>query len=42
MDEEELEKIGSDIAEVDNKKLKLGMLSKEEIDKFMENRPYYI
>lgn len=40
MDEEELlEKAGSDIAEVDNKQLKLGELSEEEINEFMYNGP---
>ena len=40
MDEEELlEKAGSDIAEVDNKKLKLGMMNEEEINEFMFNGP---
>lgn len=40
MDKEELlEKAGSDIAEIDNKKLKLGELSEEQIDKFIRNGP---
>lgn len=40
MDEEELlEKAGSDIAEVDNKKLKLGLMEEDEINQFMENGP---
>nr|BAR33764.1 replicative DNA helicase (TIGR00665) [uncultured Mediterranean phage uvMED] len=40
MDEEELlEKAGSDIAEVDNKKLKLGLMNEDEINEFMYNGP---
>ena len=40
MDRSELlEKAGSDIAEVDNKKLKLGELSVKDIDKFIKNGP---
>ena len=40
MDKEELlEKAGSDIAEIDNKKLKRGELSEEQIDKFIRNGP---
>tara|TARA_Y100000004_G_scaffold35559_3_gene38122 strand:+ start:333 stop:1688 length:1356 start_codon:yes stop_codon:yes gene_type:complete len=40
MDEEELlEKAGSDIAEIDNKKLKLGQMTDQEINQFMINGP---
>jgi replicative DNA helicase len=40
MDEEELlEKAGSDIAEVDNKKLKLGQMNEEEINDFIYKGP---
>ena len=40
MDKAELlEKAGSDIAEIDNKDLKLGRLSEEEIKKFINNGP---
>jgi|TARA_Y100000289_G_scaffold33336_1_gene32948 replicative DNA helicase len=43
MDKEELlEKAGSDVSEIDNKDLKLGNLSEEQIDKFISNGPEII